>query len=137
VGPFAQSLYVGPGRLLAVQRLAEAPTRLGLVKELAGRKNLWLARFDDPLQTRLYFDGTGGELVAVRTEAWVLYDFFWRLHVMDYGDGEDFNNPLLRGFALAALALVLTGTVLVGLALARNARRWRRRRPMGPHPWQR
>ena len=45
---------------------------------------------------------------------------------MDYSDGEDFNNPLLRGFSLAALALVLTGTVLVTLALARQWRRWRR-----------
>ncbi len=122
---FAQALYHGPGRLVGVSWLTEAPRRLGLVRELGARKNLWLARFDDPLQTRLYIDGASGELLAVRTEAWVLYDFFWRLHVMDYSDGEDFNNPLLRGFSLAALALVLTGSVLVSLALSRKWRRWR------------
>ncbi len=125
VARFSQSLYHGPGRLAGVSWLNEAPRRLGLVRELGARKNLWLARFDDPLQTRLYIDGTSGELLAVRTEAWVLYDFFWRLHVMDYSDGEDFNNPLLRGFSLAALALVLTGSVLVSLALSRKWRRWR------------
>ncbi len=124
VARFAHSLYHGPGRLAAVQRLQEAPHRLGLVRELAGRQDVWLARFDDGLQTRLYVDARSGELLAVRSEAWVLYDFFWRLHVMDYSDGEDFNNPLLRGFSLAAVALVLTGSVLVVLALSRA---WRRR----------
>lgn len=126
VARFAQALYSGPGQPLPVQQLAEVPRRLGLVRELGARKgSVWLAPFDDALKTRLYIDATSGELLAVRTEAWVLYDFFWRLHVMDYSDGEDFNNPLLRGFSLAALALVLTGTVLVTLALARA---WRRRR---------
>ncbi len=122
---FAQTLYSGPGRPLPVQQLAEVPRRLGLVRELGSRKNVWLAPFDDALKTRLYIDATSGELLAARTEAWVLYDFFWRLHVMDYSGGEDFNNPLLRGFSLTALALVLTGTVLATLALARAWRRWR------------
>ena len=121
---FAQQLYTGPGTLARVQRLAEVPRRLGLVRELGARQNVWQARFDDALQTRLYVDATSGELLAVRTEAWVLYDFFWRLHVMDYSEGEDFNNPLLRAASLAALALVLTGSALVTLALARA---WRRR----------
>lgn len=121
---FAQGLYRGPGQIAQVQRLAEAPRRLGLVRELGGKKDIWQARFDDRLQTRLYVDARSGELLAVRTEAWVLYDFFWRLHVMDYSEGEDFNNPLLRTASIAAVALVLTGSVLVALSLARA---WRRR----------
>ena len=128
VARFAQGLYRGPGQPLPVQRLAEVPRRLGLVREWGGRGAVWLAPFDDALKTRLYVDVRSGELLAVRTEAWVLYDFFWRLHVMDYSDGEDFNNPLLRGFSLAALALVLTGSVLATLALARAWRRWRAHR---------
>ncbi len=130
-GRFAQSLYHGPGQLAGVQWLAEAPRRLGLVREVGAKKNLWQARFNDALQTRLYIDARSGELLAVRTEAWVLYDFFWRLHVMDYSEGEDFNNPLLRGFSLAALALALTGSVLATLALARAWRRWRAHRVSG------
>lgn len=121
---FALSLYHGPGQLASVQRLAEVPRRLGLVRELGSHQQVWRASFDDALKTRLYMDATSGELLAVRTEAWVLYDFFWRLHVMDYSEGEDFNNPLLRGFSIGAVALVLTGSVLVTLALARA---WRRR----------
>ena len=124
VASFAKGLYRGPGQLAAVQRLAEAPRRLGLVRELGGKKDVWQARFDDALQTRLYVDVRSGELLAVRNEAWVLYDFFWRLHVMDYSEGEDFNNPLLRTASIAAAALVLTGSVLVTLSLGRA---WRRR----------
>ena len=108
-----------------MQRLQQVPARLGLVRELGARRDAWVARFDDALGTRLYFDGRSGELLAVRNEAWVWYDFFFRLHVMDYSEGEDFNNPLLRAAASAALLLVLTGLTLSALALRRA---WRQRR---------
>ncbi len=117
---FAQSLYRGPGRLLAVQRIAESPRRLGIVRETGARADLWVVRFDDALATRMYVDARTGRLVAARNEAWVLYDFFWRLHVMDYGAGEDFNNPLLRAAVLAAIALVMTGALLLILSLRRR-----------------
>ncbi len=123
VAAFAQSLYRGAGRLAAVERLAEPPRRLGIVRETGARADLWVARFDDSLATRLYVDARSGQFVAARNEAWVLYDFFWRLHVMDYSDGEDFNNPLLRAAALAAVALVTTGAVLLVLSLRRRRRR--------------
>lgn len=123
VATFARGLYKGPPPPVHVQALAQAPSRLGIVREAPGGRTLWLARFDDALGTRLYLDARSGELLAVRTEAWVWYDFFWRLHVMDYADGEDFNNPLLRGAALLALGLVGTGAVLLAMALRRAMRR--------------
>ncbi len=124
VADYARSLYKGPGKLLEVTRLHEVPQRLGLVRELGERRDVWLARFDDRLQSRFYFDGRSGELLAARNEAWVIYDFFWRLHLMDYRGGEDFNNNLLRATALAALAFILTGLVLSALTIRRA---WRRR----------
>ncbi len=128
VRAFAAALYRGPGRLATVRQLQEPPRRLGIVREVGARQGLWLAQFDDALATRLYFDGVSGEFVAVRSEAWVVYDFFWRLHVMDYAEGEDFNNGLLRTASLAAGALVATGVLLLALSLRR---RWRRRRAAG------
>lgn len=125
IGRYARRLYRGEGQLLDVQRLQEAPVRLAMVRELSGRTDVWRARFGDALETRMYFDSRSGEFLAVRTEPWVIYDFFWRLHVMDYQDGSDFNNVLLRVAAPAAVALVLTGGVLTTLALRRA---WRRRR---------
>jgi hypothetical protein len=124
IGRYARSLYRGDGALLSVVQLTEAPRRLGLVRELGERSDAWQANFDDGLRTRLYFDNRSGELLTVRTEAWVVYDFFWRLHVMDYSHGEDFNNFLLRASAVAAFGLVVTGLVLMGFALRRT---WRRR----------
>jgi hypothetical protein len=123
IGRYARTLYRGDGSLAGVQRLTEVPRRLGLVRELGEHHDAWLAHFDDALRTRLYFDARSGELIAVRNEAWVLYDFFWRLHVMDYEAGEDFNNSLLRVASIGAIALVLTGLVLMTLALRRA---WRR-----------
>jgi hypothetical protein len=128
VGDFARSLYKGEGKLADVTLLAEVPDRLGLVRELGGRRDVWRARFDDRLQTRFYFDARSGELLAVRNEAWVIYDFFWRLHLMDYRGGEDFNNGLLRAAVLAALALTLSGLVLSLLALRRTWQHRRRKR---------
>jgi hypothetical protein len=120
---FAQRLYRGSGRLVTVQQLTQAPRDLGLVREAGLRTGLWRAGFDDALGTRIYFDGRTGQFVAARNDAWVLYDLFWRLHVMDYSDGEDFNNPLLRAASLAAVALVCTGSVLLALSLRRRCRR--------------
>lgn len=125
VGRFARSLYKGPAPAVDLQQVATVPTRLGLVRELGSARPVWRAAFDDALQTRLYIDTRSGELLAVRNEAWVWYDFFWRLHIMDYGGGEDFNNLLLRAASPLALGLVLTGLVMLVLALRRA---WRHRR---------
>ncbi|MCV2350569.1 PepSY domain-containing protein [Paucibacter sp. Y2R2-4] len=121
---FARTLYKGEGALSGVSRIEQVPTRLGLVRELGDKTDVWQAQFDDRFKTRLYFDGRSGEFLTVRNEAWVLYDFFWRLHLMDYRGGEDFNNSLLRAASAAALLLVSSGLALSAFALRRA---WRRR----------
>ena len=108
--------------LQLVQRLAQVPARLWIVEETGGRGDLWRVQFDDALGTRLYFDGPSGEFLTHRNEAWVWYDFFWRLHIMDYAEGEDFNGTLLRGASIVAWGLVIAGAVLAVLAIRR---RWR------------
>jgi len=123
---FGAALYQGTGRLVAVERVASVAPRLGIVAETGGRGDLWRLRFDDALATRIYLDGRSGEFVASRNEAWVWYDFFWRLHIMDYAEGEDFNGSLLRAASVAAWGMVLAGTVLAVLALRRRWRGWRK-----------
>jgi uncharacterized iron-regulated membrane protein len=83
-------------------------------------------RFDDAFATRIYLDGRTGEFVTSRNEAWVWYDFFWRLHIMDYAGGEDFNGTLLRVASIAAWGLVMAGAVLAVLAARRRWRAWRK-----------
>lgn len=119
---FATSLYQGRGAVTAVERLPSVPTRLGIVAETGGRGDVWRISFDDPLATRIYLNGQTGEFLTSRNEAWVWYDFFWRLHIMDYAGGEDFNGTLLRIASVTAFALVLAGTILAALAVRR---RWR------------
>jgi uncharacterized iron-regulated membrane protein len=119
---FAAGLHQAGATVSAVERVASVPLRLGIVAETAGRGNLWRLRFDDALSTRIYLDGRTGEFVTSRNEAWVWYDFFWRLHIMDYADGENFNGTLLRVASVAAWGLVIAGAVLAVLAIRR---RWR------------
>jgi hypothetical protein len=122
---YAQTLLKAPLLVREVQRLAQVPTRLGIVDETGGRGDLWRVQFDDALGTRLYFDGPSGEFVTHRNEAWVWYDFFWRLHIMDYTGGEDFNNTLLRVASLLSWALVAAGALLAVLAARRRFHRRR------------
>ncbi len=119
---FAAGLHRGGATVTAVERVASVPRRLGIVAETAGRGDLWRLRFDDALSTRIYLNGRTGEFVTSRNEAWVWYDFFWRLHIMDYADGEDFNGTLLRVASVTAWGLVIAGAVLAVLAMRR---RWR------------
>lgn len=125
VRAFAQTMYAGPGAVAEVKRLDLVPARLGLVQETGGRRDVWRVAYTDALGTRIYLDAHSGEFIAVRTEAWVWYDLFWRLHIMDYADGEDFNGTLLRVSAVLAGVMVAAGAVLAVLAARR---RWRRSR---------
>lgn len=110
----ALDLYIGGGRVNSVGRIAPPqPRALGLVDEMHGEHHAWRVDFTDTLNTRLYFSPQTGEFLRARNDAWVLYDFFWRLHIMDYGGGEDFNNALLRLLSPLALVLVLGGVVLL------------------------
>ena len=115
---FAQALYRGPASALTVQWLEVPPSQmLGLVRETGNRTGLWQASFAEGV--RLYF-GARGEFQLVRTDYWIWYDALWRLHIMDYGVGEDFNNGLLRFFAWLAFVFVLTGLIMSFYAVRRT-----------------
>lgn len=128
VGTYALTLYRGGGELAGVRHLADTEYRyLGLVDELYGRKDVWQASFDDGYGTRLYFDGPTGRYLTIRNDFWVFYDAMWRLHIMDYSGGEDFNNVLLRVFAPLAMLFALSGLFMT-YSSARFALRRRRGR---------
>jgi uncharacterized iron-regulated membrane protein len=74
---------------------------------------LWRVEFTDENQTRLYISPETGDVVARRNRVWRFYDFFWMLHIMDYKDRDNFNNPLIRTFAITGLMFALSGLALV------------------------
>lgn len=71
----------------------------------------WQARFADG--TNLYIRADTGEVLAVRTRWWRLYDTMWGLHIMDLQTREDSSHPVLIAFAALALAGSLLGCALL------------------------
>jgi len=72
---------------------------------------LWLVRFTAPESLHLYVDPWSRDVVAARTTRWRIFDFLWMLHIMDYGDRDDFNTPVLQAAAALGLVIVLSGVV--------------------------
>lgn len=118
----AQGAYVGDGRAVSAVLLAEAP------QETRKEGPLWRVDFDDGERTSLYLSPDTGEVVSRRSGVWRFYDFFWRLHVMDWKTGENFNHPLIIGATALTLTIVLTGFVMLWIKLARDLAGLRARR---------
>jgi uncharacterized iron-regulated membrane protein len=110
----AQAAYKGDGRVVEVRRLDQAP------RETGRDGPIWRVDFDDAESTTFYLSIDTGEVVTRRSGLWRFYDFFWRLHVMDWDDGADFNHPLIVSAAALALVAVLTGFVLLWIRLGRD-----------------
>ena len=70
----------------------------------------------------LWIAATSGQVTAVRTDYWRLYDFLWGLHIMDYSGRENFHSWLLRGFALLGLVTIVSGAILFFMTRARRQR---------------
>ncbi len=113
----AQS-WGGAGEMVSLDRLVEAP------REYGGPIPVWAARFDAPGDPVFYIDGKTGELRAVRTDEWRMFDFLWMLHVMDYEERENFNHPLVFAASFLAVSMTLFGLMLV-------LHRFTRRRAVG------
>lgn len=63
--------------------------------------------------THIYVGRDTGEIEAVRTRFWRLFDFMWGLHIMDPQAREDTHHPLLIASAVLALVSVVFGIVLL------------------------
>ncbi len=109
----------------AVQRieLLETPP-----SEYARSGPVWRVEFDDGDKTTIYVDPKSGQVTARRSSTWRFYDFFWKLHIMDYDDGADFNHPLLITAAGAAIFVAFSGLFLLIIKVRRSLLVWFNRR---------
>jgi uncharacterized iron-regulated membrane protein len=108
--------------LRSATRIDEAPL------EYRGKPTpAWRLELADERNTRIYVDATTGKVTARRNDLWRWFDFFWALHIMDYGEREDFNHPLLIGFAALGLLTVVSGGLLWALRVGRRLRHGDRR----------
>lgn len=86
---------------------------------------IWRVAFNDEDHTTLYVSGQDGGILERRNDAWRLFDILWMLHIMDYTDRDDFNNPLVVTAAAGGLWIALTGAwlLIASLRMRRSIRR--------------
>ncbi|MEO6065842.1 MAG: hypothetical protein ABIP49_08715 [Lysobacterales bacterium] len=86
---------------------------------------IWRVGFNDEDNTTLYISGQDGRILERRNDAWRLFDIVWMLHIMDYTNRDDFNNPLVVTAAAGGLWIALTGAwlLIASVRMRRSARR--------------
>jgi hypothetical protein len=73
---------------------------------------MWRVYSSQDPKTVAYLDVYSGELVAIRGDAWRVWDFLWSLHIMDYDTRDHIGTPLLKVFSVMALLSALLGLFL-------------------------
>ena len=63
-------------------------------------------------EINVYVDAFSGEIVAIRSDQWRIWDLMWGLHIMDWEERDDFNHWLLKLFSVLALVSSVTGLLL-------------------------
>lgn len=92
--------------------------------EYRGTLPVWQVAMGDEENTRLYVSPTTGDVIARRNDIWRLYDFFWMLHIMDYENRINFNNPLVIIASIAALIASISGIWLIFYRFTKRDFRW-------------
>ena len=110
----AVAAYRGEAAPRSAVLLDQAP------KETGRDGPIWRVDFDDAERTAFYLSPQTGEVVTRRSAVWRFYDFFWRLHILDFKDGDNFNHPLLIGLTALTLSIVVTGFILLWIRLGRD-----------------
>lgn len=103
----AQRDFAGTGKPVSVQWLTEHNT------EYHKALPVWRVDFNNEENSHIYVSPQNGEILARRSGLWRFYDFFWMLHIMDYKNRSDFNNPLLIGAAAFSVLMALSGIFLI------------------------
>ncbi|UII78080.1 PepSY domain-containing protein [Flagellimonas sp. CMM7] len=107
-----QSIDVAKAKLSvnAPITMVEYLTETGKHHEYRGRPlPAYAITFDEPANTTVYVSTEYGNVQTFRSNKWRVFDFFWMLHTMDYQERDNFNNLLLRAFALFGLVTILSG----------------------------
>ena len=63
-------------------------------------------------EINVYQDPFSGEIVAIRSSQWRIWDLMWGLHIMDWVDRDNIDNLLLKIFSFIALFTSISGVIL-------------------------
>jgi len=104
----AKALFAEDGEVVSTDYITKAPL------EVQTRPvPLWRVEFEGAWRPTFYISPYTGELITRRHDLWRTFDFMWMLHIMDYDDRQDVNNPLIRIFTWMAVATAATGAWLL------------------------
>lgn len=110
----AERDFIGKGSAISAALIDEAPHECGC------KAPVWRVTFSDKLETRIYVSPDTGAVLARRNQIWRIYDFFWMLHILDFKDRENFNNPLIKAAAVTGTLFAISGLYLVVSRLLRG-----------------
>lgn len=114
----ALSTYSGPGTPMRV-------TPISTSKELHDWQGEgYQVDFNDDLNTRVYVDSRSGTVIDHRNTPWVVADWMFRLHFIDYTGGRNFNNLVIVAAGIVTLWFALSGTILLVRLLANGDMRF-------------
>ena len=68
----------------------------------------------------VYLNVYTGEVEAVRSVQWQIWDLMWGFHIMDWKTRDDIDNLLLKIFSILALISSITGVLLFFKVDVRN-----------------
>lgn len=114
----ARGIYTGEGKIVASRLLTESPL------EMQSRQPpYWQVEFEGWNRPTLYLSPITGELISRRHALWRVFDFAWMVHIMDYQDRTNVNNPLLRVATWSAFAMALSGAWLLVWSFPRRKKK--------------
>ena len=67
---------------------------------------------EDNEEINVYQNPFSGEVVAIRSTQWRIWDLMWGLHIMDWVDRDNIGNIWLKIFSFIALFSSVSGIVL-------------------------
>jgi len=66
----------------------------------------------DNYKINVYINMYSGDVVAIRSDKWRIWDLMWGLHIMDWKERDNIDNLFLKIFSILALVSSLTGIML-------------------------
>ncbi len=67
---------------------------------------------EDGEEINVYQNPFTGDIVAIRSPQWRIWDLMWGFHIMDWIDRDNIDNVLLKIFSFIALFTSISGVVL-------------------------
>ena len=67
---------------------------------------------NDGKEINVYQNPYSGEIVAIRSSQWRIWDLMWGFHIMDWVDRDNIDNILLKIFSFIALFTSISGVIL-------------------------